>query len=213
MQRFRDKEHSAGTPRYDSETVRRVLVRASDIEQQQAAENQSLTATQIETLGSEIGLSPVAIRQALGEVRPYRATTTKVDHSPKIWEFVSVPLPGLAYGAVLTALHGFCVPRIFSVAPSPAIELLLFSAVLVVPPLLSLLIGWCRGDRRLSVATSFFLTFFAAIAPKISLSLKGHIFGNYTTSMEIILLGLSVLNGVLLGWVGAWLRQQAEQKQ
>lgn len=68
MQRFHDKERTTETTRYDSETVRQVLVRASNIEQQQA-ETEALTAAQIETLGSEIGLSPVAVRQALGEFR------------------------------------------------------------------------------------------------------------------------------------------------
>lgn len=63
-QLFLDQE-TTQPPRYDSETVREVLARASEIETQ--AEPDLLTASQVEALGSELGLSPEAVRRALGE--------------------------------------------------------------------------------------------------------------------------------------------------
>lgn len=63
-QLFLDQE-TTQSPRYDSETVREVLARASEIETQ--AEPDLLTASQVEALGSELGLSPEAVRRALGE--------------------------------------------------------------------------------------------------------------------------------------------------
>lgn len=66
MQRFRESEDTTQTtPCYDSQTVRQVLARASEIESQ--PESETLTAEQVETLGRELGLSPDAIRRALHE--------------------------------------------------------------------------------------------------------------------------------------------------
>lgn len=68
MQRFQDSENTLPvTPLYDSEAVRRVLARASQIEAQST--NELLNAGQVEALGEEIGLSPGAVRRALGEAR------------------------------------------------------------------------------------------------------------------------------------------------
>lgn len=106
MQRFHDKERSTETPRYDSETVRQVLARASDIEQQQA-ETEALTAAQIETLGSEIGLSSVAVRQALGEFRvgtgqgALQTTQKQITNSQILAAF----LTGFAHLLVLLFAH------------------------------------------------------------------------------------------------------------
>ncbi len=64
MQRvFETTSTSNEAPLYDSEAVRRVLTRATEIE----AETERLTARQVEALGSELGLSPDAVRRALGE--------------------------------------------------------------------------------------------------------------------------------------------------
>ncbi|MBC8139364.1 MAG: hypothetical protein H8F28_26100, partial [Fibrella sp.] len=67
MQLFRSEENltSNAAPRYDSEMVRQVLARASEIESQ--AETELLTADQVEALGSDLGLSSEAVRRALGE--------------------------------------------------------------------------------------------------------------------------------------------------
>lgn len=68
MQRFHDTptQNAATTPVYDSETVREVLARAAQIEQQ-AQTDAPMTAEQIETLGRELGMSPESVRRALGE--------------------------------------------------------------------------------------------------------------------------------------------------
>ena len=63
----------------DTDTVRQVLARASEIEQQKDPE--TLTVEQVETLGRELGISPEAVRRALGEVAPN--TNQQLVHIPR----------------------------------------------------------------------------------------------------------------------------------
>lgn len=66
MQRVYESHSTTNdAPLYDNEAVRRVLTRATEIESQ--ADQELLTARQVETLGGELGLSPDAVRRALGE--------------------------------------------------------------------------------------------------------------------------------------------------
>ncbi|MBC8143542.1 MAG: hypothetical protein H7Y38_19095 [Armatimonadetes bacterium] len=65
-QKTRGETAPIPTTRYDAGTVRQVLARASEIEEQPQPD--ALTPEQIETLGKELGLSPASIWQSLGEV-------------------------------------------------------------------------------------------------------------------------------------------------
>jgi class 3 adenylate cyclase len=61
-------------PRYDAETLRKVTALAQELQQQH---QETLTSQQIESIGAEIGLEKVFIRQALAEVTT-RATALAV---------------------------------------------------------------------------------------------------------------------------------------
>ena len=112
QQTFRDETVEA--PRYDTETVRRVLARAAEIEAQ--PEPDQLTSAQIEELGAELNLSSEAVRRAFGEVVNVPATesvsttvstrtTTTYQLSAKANEaltLVSIP-------AFLCTVFGFCI--------------------------------------------------------------------------------------------------------
>ncbi|MBC7809183.1 MAG: hypothetical protein H7145_23860 [Akkermansiaceae bacterium] len=76
MQRFRDEETTISLPRYNSESVRQILARASEIESR--PDTEALTPAQVETLGREIGLSPDAVRRALGELHPQTTAAVAV---------------------------------------------------------------------------------------------------------------------------------------
>ena len=66
MQRFYESHPTTNdAPLYDDEAVRRVLTRATEIEAE--TETKRLTARQVETLGRDLGISPDAVRRALGE--------------------------------------------------------------------------------------------------------------------------------------------------
>lgn len=56
-------------PRYDAETLRKVTALASEL---QARDQERLTAREIEEIGSEVGLEPQFIRQALRQVTPQK---------------------------------------------------------------------------------------------------------------------------------------------
>jgi hypothetical protein len=225
QQQFRENESANNTgSHYDSETVREVLIRAVEIEKQTEVEA-PLTAAQVEALGTEIGLTPEAVRRALGELRPEtRASAVRVDTLPTVSQMASALLPGLIYGALLTTLvsvltlitpslprpswlGGILLTLITAPLPRPPwFGVILFLCVLVVPSLLSLWMGWRRGNRPLASATGLFLTFFAGVTPLIWI-------GRGYGMPEIFLICLSMAAGMLLGGIGAMARERWEYDQ
>lgn len=61
-------------PRYDAETLRKVTALAQELQQQH---QETLTSQQIESIGAEIGLEKVFVRQALAEVTARAAAVAK----------------------------------------------------------------------------------------------------------------------------------------
>lgn len=217
-QRFRENENTAGpaSPLYDGETVRRVLGRAAEIEsqaQQQQAEA-PLTPAQVEALGVEVGLSPGAVRRALGELHPgttsARADNVRVGSAPTVAQMASTPLPGLIYGALVTLL--FYLAASSGAQPGAFFRLGFFACALVVPQLLSMWLGWRSGNRKLGMATGFFLAFFACVvAPHLALALAG--VGSHIGATEALIIVISVSAGVWLGAGSAMLRERREREQ
>jgi hypothetical protein len=155
---FRTVEKPATTneiPRYDSETVREVLARASEIEAQ--TETELLTATQVEALGSELGLSPEAVRRALGEksgVASEVAKTSTITRDkalePLTQERIKAAyLPNLWYGLV-------CFPIIFALyrlmhggtTPSEIGVPMAIAVAFVVPVYLAFRSGFLTKEAR-----------------------------------------------------------------
>ena len=111
MQRLQT-DASPPQARYDSETVRRVLARAHEIEQT-AVQDEPLSAAQVEVLAAELGIAPDAVRRAMGEVvgggvvggaavtmRPTSARRAGITQG----DVKRALLPGLIYAAVISLL-------------------------------------------------------------------------------------------------------------
>ena len=208
----------AAAPRYDAESVREVLARASEIEAAQH-EPDALTAEQVETLGAELGLSPAAVRRALGErehkASPAVLTVPSISARRErltVAQIVAVPLPGLVYAIALSVCL-FTLARFLNgaILTTAATAFILFS-VFFLPPLLSGWLGWRRGDVRLGLATGFACPALTMLALIVGAGLQS---GKWATpdARSALIIGSSIVAGTFLGWFGAFLRERYEQEQ
>lgn len=210
MQLFRAEENLAGNdrPRYDSQTVREVLARASEIETQ--AEPELLTVAQVEALGSELGLSPEAVRRALGE----KGVVGSVVPATSARKRVLVPLTQEQVKAAYSFTLWYaliCFPVIFGVAgamrsgtTSTEIAAPIASIVALVIPIylacrsgfLAKRVGVAAVGGFLSVLLISCVAFLAGMMADRSINING----------VITIIFWQVLYGAIAGSTGAWVR-------
>lgn len=218
MQRLQGSENTLpGTSLYDSEAVRKVLARASEIEsaKEGAAQSEMLSPSQIEALGEEIGLSPDAIRRALGEIG--RESTNGVTASPRIHPRSAVTATPLTQEqvkkAALTTLY-------YSLLCSPVVLLLshlMYSntitralgatLAIIMAVVIPILLAWRSGYliRRAGIGAIFggLTTFFVFLMAVIGESIVGPRFG---MGFQPVLYFLITLSGMIAGATGAVVR-------
>ncbi len=186
-QQFRDDTETT-TPLYDAEAVRQVLARVSEVELQ--AEPGDLTPKQVEALGAELGLSPQAVHRALGE----RVAAPSRPSHLTVAQIIATPLPGFALALLFANLFYYFSP--FLIDTPRWITSVLFSSVLIVPTLLSTLIGYQWRDRRVATMTGFFLCTFAIFAPMVGVGLKT---GEWGYGAPLVSFTVASVIGVALG--------------
>lgn len=208
MASLRNTEKAVDT-RYDSGTVRRVLARASELEQQEV---ETLSAPQIEALGRELGLSPDAVRRALGEVTGgYRTQISSVNTALRplsVREMLLTPLPGVVYGACVAAFI-LLAPGGFSMFDLSTNSLTVFALQFLfywLPPALALWLGWRRRDWRLGLATGVFIAYVAQYAGPTALSIKS----GFSMNGEYL---MTTLWGAAAGAVGGFLGKRRQEEQ
>src|SRR5205807_8267276 len=77
------QENAAGEHRYDSATLRKVTALAARL---QSAHHETLTAPEIEAIGTEVGLEPAFTRQALAQMTAAQpAATTAPAGKTEFW--------------------------------------------------------------------------------------------------------------------------------
>lgn len=205
-QRFRDQE-AISAPRFDSQAVREVLARASEIEAE--PETELLTAAQIETLGAEIGLSPEAVRKALGE--KIGSTAVVAEASPAIHKNVLAPLTqeqvkaaymlNLWYAlfsffflfGVLKFMHGGTTPR---ETGTPLAIIAAFGA----PIFLAFRSGFLAKRVKVGMVGGLLTTLLVAL---VSLVAGAIVEGNGSLNGVMVILVLVTLLGAIAGGAGA----------
>jgi hypothetical protein len=159
MQRFRTEPVSVSpTQQYDGETARQILARAREIEQSTAQEANTVSAAQIEALAGELGISPDAVRRALGErsagasvapvhthasrtLPPLTKRDIKAAFVPGLWY---APMVGMFLSWFLVATKSGGAEFNSSVLWAIVAYFLVFFAA----PLLAALHGWRTRDYR-----------------------------------------------------------------
>lgn len=206
MQRFRDVENRTtdGAPLYDSESVRKVLAQAADIDAQAKTEV-PLTAAQVEALGIELGLSSFAIQRALGELQSGSDKSKKLS---ALMMFTITMFPGFVYGVLLSIVFYLLIP----VSAWSWEARLLLGMVFIVPLSLSFYFGWKYKDRQLGSATGFFLSFFTILATAFSIELLGGEGSTLYEARDFLVCGLLLIVGGLLGGLGGWVWERRERK-
>ena len=172
MQRFREPTETTTptAPVYDSETVREVLSRAAQIEQERQ-EGDTMTAEQIETLGRELGLSPDAVRRSLGEkvgtVAPVQATVATQTEPLTRAQLIRGFAPLVVHLAVSYFLLSFWAGLPQSRLESTAQNDLLIRASFLLPFLLLAWAGWATKRVRLSIVGAIYLPLFSYLMLRV----------------------------------------------
>src|SRR5438309_1191889 len=101
--RLRHTQEEAAEPRYDSATLRKVTALAARL---QSAHHETLTAPEIEAIGTEVGLEPAFIRQALTQITAAQpAATTAPAGKTEFWRR-SAPFTIPLWWCLLAAVTG-----------------------------------------------------------------------------------------------------------
>ncbi len=212
MQMFRTEKQNADTtvPLYDPESVRRVLARASEIETQ--AETELLSVVQVEALGAELGLSPQAVRIALGETVGSSADTGVVAGVPRrqvrgvlTQEQVKAAfMPNAWYSLVCFFLLAFVARMSHSgTMPNPVGLGCAVIIGLLVPVYLAFRSGYLSRNIRVGAVGGGLTTALLSIIATISLYLAVPNAG--LQGVEAVILCLTAL-GVCAGMLGAFIR-------
>jgi hypothetical protein len=166
--------------RYDSATLRKVTALAARL---QSAHHQTLTAQEIEAIGTEVGLEPAFTQQALAQVTAAQPAPTAA-HSRKTerwWRVAAFTIP--VWWCLLAAVAG----------PAGAVVLLLLA-----PWPLALLLGYLAGTKKAALTAAVELIFLSALA------LGAVTRGGFP--LVYFLIGAPLAAG--LGWLGAGLRHR-----
>ncbi|MBC8139918.1 MAG: hypothetical protein H7Y38_00600, partial [Armatimonadetes bacterium] len=182
MQRFQEPTETTtpAAPVYDSETVREVLARAAQIEQEKQADA-PLTAEQIETLGLELGLSPDAVRRSLGEkvgtVAPVKTAITATTQTEPltraqlVWGFAPMLIHIVASYLFLSFWVTLPQSRLENVSSIGNFLIIAFGTV---PYLLSAYAGWTTKRVRLSVIGAIYLPLFFYLVLNVMSAASGY---------------------------------------
>lgn len=209
-----DESNEYFLPRFDSDAVRQVLLRASAIHEQQQQE--TLSAAQVETLAQELGISSSAVRQALGEATTQNVTpsTTVVNNQETlrpltVAQMITTPLPGLLYGMFVACFVGSGISAVGLPGAVPYLLVLTISAIYLFPALLAFLLGWIRRDARAGTLVGLFLSILPLVAVSISSGLTMGVWRVHEPSWAA-----GMTSGcVALGSLGGWLRQRWDAEQ
>ncbi|MGV3721410.1 MAG: hypothetical protein ACO1SX_10925 [Actinomycetota bacterium] len=93
--------HPNEEPRYDTETLRKVTALAQRI---QARQEETVTASEMEDIGQELGLDRSVVRQALNQITAAREPATIQQAPPRISPQLAANLVGAWWAA------GWCIP-------------------------------------------------------------------------------------------------------
>lgn len=222
MQRFQKSEQGANAARrYDSDAVRHILARASEIESR--TEPDPLTEEQVEALGREVGLSPEAVRRALRkkigvEVGHETARETRLLPPITRSDVRSAAQSGLLYSVVaLVAMAATLVVGHYSndlryVSPAywlMAAGLVIFCMIylFLCPLLFPFLYGWRRRDWRqgllltLALIPMYAVAFGVAVLIVVSqISIRLEFGGVPYVPLSVA----SIASGIVGGLAGRW---------
>lgn len=209
MLKLTRQEETPTAPRYDSETVSRVIAVAQQLERRH---QETLSIEQVEAVGTELGIDPLFLRQALAQVESAHAT-----HAPR--HSITVPRWVPAFAAVVTplllGLLSFVLVRSAwphipqpttaeTIAPITVAHLLALFAPLPV----SVLSGFAVGKRSVGALSGLV----AALAVTPTLAYLGFVMGMATYRLADMPVLYAVFGGLLnagLGCLGAWVRERS----
>lgn len=192
--------------RYDADTVRQVLARASELEQE---EQDRLSAVQVEALGREIGLSPEAVRRALGEIEHRTGNVQQLQQLRPLRSraVIDSAMPGLMYAIALSFFVFYVSSNHSSSVPDPLILVIAFC----IPPLIALVNSWRQRSLLLGLIGGVATTLSALLAICIGATLGSH---NPAFGSELgMILGAAVLIGLIAALIGDFGRRQFESWQ
>ena len=184
-------------PTYDPGILSDVMNLAQELQNRHQGK---LTLSEIEAIGTELGLAPQYVREAVDRVtrkgvRPRLRTPVETRAIP-IRLLITIPI-----------LWGFCT---FLVASQPPTDGAAFLMLVGGPAVLSMLVGYLAGRRKEGILASLGVLLAVAIGVTMGEgAMRGGI-GNipdWLTGAGGYLLCASPIAG-LLAWLGAWFRQR-----
>lgn len=215
MQLFRELETTtSNNSLYDGEAARKVLARASEIESNKIEQPKPelLNASQIEALGAEIGLSPEAIRRALGEAREgaiLDGTTSTRTNGRR--SSIAVPLTQERVRAAYLPTLWYallCFPAIFILSrliqshtvPQDIGALLGITVSMVIPVVLAFRSGYLTRRAGVGAIGGFLSTLAIAIMVVTAVTMADPVRGGGSVPAAFFLLALV---GAVAGTFGA----------
>lgn len=192
------------TPRYDAQTVRRVIALA---EQMQTRHRETLSTEEVENLGREVGVEPEFVRRALAQIDSPQ-NITSISDLGRQKPVVEVSLGSLtrrqrALAMVPPALYALMMPLTFAWFHNSDNRAVLF--YLILPSFLAFCVGVKGKSKRVGTLNGILFAL-ASILSLVGNAAYDH--DSQPTFAEFgMILAIWLATGITLGVGGAALRQ------
>jgi class 3 adenylate cyclase len=189
-------EEGSAERRYDRETLGKVTALAERLQSRQA---ETLSARDIEAIGTEVGLEPAFVRQALAELAA-ESRPAVAEPRPSIDSVVAARR--VEFRSMLAAWSGALLAGLVALIGAGSPAWVLFWAVGAVLPL-AVLLGFLAGKKGAAFTAGFALI--CALAPALQIA-----FGIEMRHGPLPFLPYIMFGGPLAGWLarqGAKLRE------
>jgi len=183
-------------PRYDAATLKKVAALAERLQHER---RETLSAREIESIGTEVGLQPAFVRAALSQVVAEEETSELTDKGAYV---------GIGVGAALISILTY----VTSITDQSAGWQMVFFW-LVLPVLLPALVGWITKRAKLGLATGLAIIHTHVLAG-LMLTMR---FGGrsdpqfWQVAFFYALIGVMLAGGA--GWFSGWLRERPKPRR
>lgn len=189
------KQIDSEEPRYDAATLKKVATLAERLQQES---RETLTAGEIERIGSEVGLQPAFVRAALAQVAAPETTGAAPETAPYV---------AIGIGTALYSLLAYSIS-----AAQQSSEGAMLMLWLVFPLILPAFVGAITKRARLGLAFGVALIFMLLLTGcLLMLRFGGPGDGSFWLMVCYALIGGALAGGS--GWLGGWCRQRPERRR